>query len=208
MILRRDGVADFDRLHSRRHDGEVQRLGFDLLELDGADLHAEPLDRRKAAIAKLLRQSQGGTPGCARADTHVPPLRHDRRSQLETCERLPMPRVLNLRGRNGIVPEGAVYIGARSELRRRPIWQGSPPRSCIQAADLTPFRRPGRSDGAQADDTRQARPPMAHLVDWRRDQIYGRVQATDAESAIAKAMKEFRIEPARRSSGSSRSPVE
>jgi ATP-dependent DNA ligase len=35
VILRQDGVADFDRLHSRRHDGEVQLLGFDLLELDG-----------------------------------------------------------------------------------------------------------------------------------------------------------------------------
>jgi ATP-dependent DNA ligase len=32
VILRQDGVADFDRLHARRHDGEVQLLGFDLLE--------------------------------------------------------------------------------------------------------------------------------------------------------------------------------
>ena len=35
VILREDGVSDFDRLHSRRLDGEVQFLGFDLLELDG-----------------------------------------------------------------------------------------------------------------------------------------------------------------------------
>jgi ATP-dependent DNA ligase len=60
VILRRDGVADFDRLHSRRHDGEVQLLGFDLLELDGTDLRAETLAKRKAALAKLLRRSQGG----------------------------------------------------------------------------------------------------------------------------------------------------
>lgn len=35
VILRQDGVADFDRPHSRRQDVEVQLLGFDLLELDG-----------------------------------------------------------------------------------------------------------------------------------------------------------------------------
>ena len=34
---------DFDRLHSRQHDDEVQLLGFDLLELDGTDLRREPV---------------------------------------------------------------------------------------------------------------------------------------------------------------------
>jgi ATP-dependent DNA ligase len=53
-------VADFDRLHSRRHDHEVQLLGFDLLELDGDDVRQEPLDRRKAALAKLLRRWHDG----------------------------------------------------------------------------------------------------------------------------------------------------
>jgi hypothetical protein len=28
VILKADGVSDFDRLHSRRHDREVQFLGF------------------------------------------------------------------------------------------------------------------------------------------------------------------------------------
>ncbi len=49
-----DGVSDFDRLHSRHHDDEVQLLGFDLLELEGLDVRAWPLARRKAALAKLL----------------------------------------------------------------------------------------------------------------------------------------------------------
>jgi bifunctional non-homologous end joining protein LigD len=35
VILRPDGVSDFDALHARQHDGEVQLLGFDLLELAG-----------------------------------------------------------------------------------------------------------------------------------------------------------------------------
>jgi ATP-dependent DNA ligase len=56
VILRPDGVADFDRLHSRRHGGEVQLLGFDLLELDGTDLRKEPLMHRKATLASLLRR--------------------------------------------------------------------------------------------------------------------------------------------------------
>jgi ATP-dependent DNA ligase len=60
VILRPDGVADFDRLHSRRHDGEVQLLGFDLLELDGTNLRAEPLMHRKATLASLLRRSRDG----------------------------------------------------------------------------------------------------------------------------------------------------
>jgi ATP-dependent DNA ligase len=58
--LRPDGVSDFDRLHSRRHDGEVQFLGFDLLELNGADLRGEPLENRKATLASLLRRSRDG----------------------------------------------------------------------------------------------------------------------------------------------------
>jgi ATP-dependent DNA ligase len=60
VILGQDGVADFNRLHSRRHDGEVQLLGFDLLELDGADLRQEPLEIRQATLASLLRRANHG----------------------------------------------------------------------------------------------------------------------------------------------------
>jgi ATP-dependent DNA ligase len=60
VILRRDGMSDFDRLHSRRHDDEVQLLGFDLLELEGLDVRTWQLGRRKAALANLLRPSHDG----------------------------------------------------------------------------------------------------------------------------------------------------
>ena len=60
VILQPDGVSDFDRLHSRQHDREVHLLAFDLLELDGQDLRAEPLERRKAVLAKLLGHSEAG----------------------------------------------------------------------------------------------------------------------------------------------------
>ncbi len=45
VILDPDGYSNFDRLHSRY--GEVQLLGFDLLELDGMDLRRDPLMNRK-----------------------------------------------------------------------------------------------------------------------------------------------------------------
>jgi ATP-dependent DNA ligase len=60
VILRPDGVSDFDRLRSRQHDREVHLLAFDLLELDGRDLRADPLERRKAMLADLLRDSDAG----------------------------------------------------------------------------------------------------------------------------------------------------
>ena len=60
VILQPDGLSDFDRLHSRQHDREVRLLAFDLLELDGEDLRADPLERRKAVLAKLLRNSDAG----------------------------------------------------------------------------------------------------------------------------------------------------
>jgi len=55
-----DNVSDFDRMHSRRHDREVQLLGFDILEFDGVDLRPEPLDRRRRALEKLLGRSEKG----------------------------------------------------------------------------------------------------------------------------------------------------
>jgi ATP-dependent DNA ligase len=59
-VIRPDGVSDFDALHGRRRDPEVQLLAFDLLELDGTDRRPEPLESRKAALAKLLRRSRSG----------------------------------------------------------------------------------------------------------------------------------------------------
>ena len=38
VILGVDGVPDFNVLHSRKHDDEVQPYAFDILTLDGEDL--------------------------------------------------------------------------------------------------------------------------------------------------------------------------
>ena len=48
------GLAVFDRIRYRRHDGKVFLYAFDLIELDGDDLRREPLDVRKATLRSLL----------------------------------------------------------------------------------------------------------------------------------------------------------
>ena len=43
-----DGIAAFDRIRYRRHDGSVFLYAFDLIELNGDDLRRDPLELRKA----------------------------------------------------------------------------------------------------------------------------------------------------------------
>ena len=54
------GIADFEKLHSRAHDGEAVLYAFDLLELDGDDLRKRPLAVRKAMLARLLWRAPAG----------------------------------------------------------------------------------------------------------------------------------------------------
>jgi len=54
VVLGVDGIADFDALHSRKHDHEVQLYAFDILALDGEDLCGLPLSMRKTNLARLL----------------------------------------------------------------------------------------------------------------------------------------------------------
>jgi ATP-dependent DNA ligase len=60
VVCDRAGVADFERLHSREHDGRAFLRAFDLLELDGEDLRPSPLFERKAALRRLLRRAKTG----------------------------------------------------------------------------------------------------------------------------------------------------
>ena len=60
VLLGVDGVSDFDGLHSRKFDTEVQLYAFDILALDGDDLRSLPLGMRKANLARLLvRRPEG-----------------------------------------------------------------------------------------------------------------------------------------------------
>jgi bifunctional non-homologous end joining protein LigD len=55
VVLGVDGISDFDALHSRKHDHEVQLYAFDCLAYDGDDLSRLPLHLRKTNLAQLLR---------------------------------------------------------------------------------------------------------------------------------------------------------
>jgi bifunctional non-homologous end joining protein LigD len=60
VLLGVDGVSDFDGLHSRLHDDEVQLYAFDCLALDGDDLRKLPLSMRKTNLARLLARRPDG----------------------------------------------------------------------------------------------------------------------------------------------------
>jgi bifunctional non-homologous end joining protein LigD len=55
-----DGVADFNALHSGKHDEEVQLYAFDVMALDGEDLRYLPLSMRKTNLARLLARRPDG----------------------------------------------------------------------------------------------------------------------------------------------------
>jgi bifunctional non-homologous end joining protein LigD len=60
VVLGVDGIADFNALHSRQHDNEVQLYAFDIVALDGDDLLGLPLSMRKTNLARLLTRRPDG----------------------------------------------------------------------------------------------------------------------------------------------------
>jgi bifunctional non-homologous end joining protein LigD len=60
VVLGVDGISDFNALHSRKHDEEVQLYAFDILALDGEDLRPLPLSLRKNNLARLLARRPDG----------------------------------------------------------------------------------------------------------------------------------------------------
>ena len=60
VLLGVDGRSDFNGLHSRRHDHEVQFYAFDILVSDGEDLRRQPLNMRKVSLARLLARRVDG----------------------------------------------------------------------------------------------------------------------------------------------------
>ena len=55
-----EGMPVFDRLRYRRDDRHVFLYAFDLLQVDSRDLRREPIEDRKAELAKLLRRAKSG----------------------------------------------------------------------------------------------------------------------------------------------------
>jgi bifunctional non-homologous end joining protein LigD len=60
VLLGVDGISDFNGLHSRRYDDEVQLYAFDIMALDGEDLRKLPLTMRKTNLARLLARRPDG----------------------------------------------------------------------------------------------------------------------------------------------------
>jgi bifunctional non-homologous end joining protein LigD len=58
VICGEDGIPIFNRLREGKQvKGEALLFAFDLIELDGRDLRREPIETRKAALARLLRKA-------------------------------------------------------------------------------------------------------------------------------------------------------
>lgn len=53
-----NGLAVFDRLHSKGYDEAACLFAFDLLEVDGTDIRRLPLWERKRRLKKLIGQKQ------------------------------------------------------------------------------------------------------------------------------------------------------
>jgi len=60
VVADAQGVASFDLLRNVAHAKQAFVWAFDLLELDGEDLRAKPLERRKAALQTLLKRALFG----------------------------------------------------------------------------------------------------------------------------------------------------
>ena len=60
VVLGVDGVSDFDALHSRKHDDEVQFCAFDIMVEGDDDLRKLPLHLRKMNPQRLLARRPEG----------------------------------------------------------------------------------------------------------------------------------------------------
>jgi bifunctional non-homologous end joining protein LigD len=57
IVCDQNGLAVFDLIRGHAGKGSAVLCAFDLLELDGRDLRRQPIEIRKAALAKLLKGS-------------------------------------------------------------------------------------------------------------------------------------------------------
>jgi len=57
IVCDESGLAVFELIRRHRALASAMHCAFDLLELDGRDLRREPIEKRKAVLAKLLKGS-------------------------------------------------------------------------------------------------------------------------------------------------------
>src|SRR3954447_17617457 len=59
VILGLDGISDFNALHSRKHDAEVQLYACDILALGGEDLRPLPLSMAEDQFGAIVARPAG-----------------------------------------------------------------------------------------------------------------------------------------------------
>jgi bifunctional non-homologous end joining protein LigD len=62
VVLRPDGISDFEAFYGGKRNAEVRLYAFDLLSDDGVDMREETLQLRKLWLGKLLKRSGDGIP--------------------------------------------------------------------------------------------------------------------------------------------------
>ena len=72
VLLGVDGRSDFNGLHSRRHDHEVEFYAFDMMVSDGEDIRKLPLSTRKTNLHRLLACRVDGIPRHSRLARSAP----------------------------------------------------------------------------------------------------------------------------------------
>jgi bifunctional non-homologous end joining protein LigD len=60
IVVNQDGLSIFDVIRYHQNDNAAVLCAFDLIELDGEDLRCQPVERRKAVLADLLRGTSDG----------------------------------------------------------------------------------------------------------------------------------------------------
>jgi bifunctional non-homologous end joining protein LigD len=60
IVTNGDGLAVFDLIRHDRHGGAAVLCAFDLIELDGEDLHRSSIEYRKRKLTKLVRRPELG----------------------------------------------------------------------------------------------------------------------------------------------------
>jgi bifunctional non-homologous end joining protein LigD len=60
VVCDSSGMVSFDHIRYRRHDSSAFLYAFDLIELNGDDIRRDPLEIRKAILAKIVASAGHG----------------------------------------------------------------------------------------------------------------------------------------------------
>jgi hypothetical protein len=141
-----DGISDFDGLHSRRHDDEVQFYAFDILVDGGDDLRKLPLHLRKNNLSRLLARRVDGisfptSKAWSRSAGKAPTAPAGRRTGLRS-RTASIPRCTGLWRRSHEWPETATMTARQQKITlggNAGLWPFPGP-WCTAKRLLLPFR--------------------------------------------------------------------